>query len=117
YYLYDKGNFNNFFGSIIKRLKSFLKWCVEDMKIDVNPAFHKFKILTEEKEIVYFTPKELDKLNKKEWGSHNRMCVDLFVLACDTGFRISAILRSRLWKIEDGIIYPTTKKTKGAAKV
>lgn len=117
YYLYEKGNYNNFFGSVIKRLKSFLKWCVEDMGIEVNPAYRKFKIYTEEKEIVYYTPAELDTLYNSEWDDIRRKYVDLFVLACDTGFRISDVFRSRLWKIEDGIIYTTTKKTKGAAKV
>ncbi|WP_299988824.1 phage integrase SAM-like domain-containing protein [uncultured Pontibacter sp.] len=117
YYLYEKDNYNNFFGSIIKRLKTFLKWCADEMGVAVNPAFRKFKIYTEEKEIVYFTPKELTLLYNHNWDKGRRKYVDLFVLACDTGFRISDVFRSRLWKIEDGIIYTTTKKTKGSAKV
>ena len=115
--LYTKDYYNNSFGKMVKMLKSFLNWVDEEKGIRINQAFKKWKVLHEEKEIVYLTPDELDQLYSHEFEEWKKKYADFFVLACETGFRVSDLKRSKLWLIENGMIYLSTKKTNGSAKV
>jgi len=116
--LYDLDYYNNSWHKSVGLLKGFLNWVQDKHSVTtVNPKSGRWKSYNEEKDIIYLNMEELDKLYSYDWEDTKRKYVDLFVLACDTGFRISDLLRSRMWRIEDGMIYTTTKKTKGAAKV
>ncbi|RNI32252.1 hypothetical protein EFA69_02685 [Rufibacter immobilis] len=116
--LFDLDYFNNSWHKSVGLLKGFLNYAQDKHSVTtVNPKSNKWKSYNEEKDIIYLNVEELDKLYSYEWDEVKRKYVDLFVLACDTGFRISDLFRSRLWRIEEGMIYTTTKKTKGAAKV
>jgi hypothetical protein len=115
YLLKEKGFFNNTFGARIKHLKCFLKHCEVDLNIKVNPQYKskKFKIMTEEKHIVYFTPSEIDVIwHHSPSKPHLQKIRDLLVFGCLTGLRISDIKKSQ-FNVEEGILYTKTKKTKG----
>ncbi|GAB3194798.1 integrase [Pontibacter aydingkolensis] len=116
--LFDLDYYNNSWHKSVGLLKGFLNWAQDKHSVStVNPRCSRWKSYNEEKDIIYLNLEELDKLYTFNWDDVKRKYVDLFVLACDTGFRISDLFRSRLWRLEDGMIYTTTKKTKGAAKV
>jgi hypothetical protein len=94
--------FNNSFGSHIKRLRTFLEWCDAEQGIELNPIYKKFKVLSEEKEVIYLDPQEIDMLwffkmpeikgfENKPW----RLIQDIAVFGALTGLRISDIKRSR----------------------
>lgn len=116
YLLYSpKHNYyNNNFGNHVKKLKGFLRWCENEQNISVNPGYKKFKVLKEEKEIVYLSSEELNLLweyrtsVKPEFVKY----IDICVFQNLTGLRYSDVKRS-LWKVENGILQGITKKTKG----
>lgn len=116
YLLYSpKHNFyNNNFGNHVKKLKGFLRWCENEQNITVNTGYKKFKVLKEEKEIVYLTSEELNLL----WEHRTKVkpefmkYIDICVFQNLTGLRYSDVKRS-LWKVENGILQGITKKTKG----
>ncbi|KAA9327245.1 hypothetical protein F0P96_18605 [Hymenobacter busanensis] len=117
YELYDKGSYNGFFGSVIKRLKAFLKWCEEEHQIAVNPAYKKFKVYTEDKEVVHLSPAEVEQLYSYPWNDTLRKYVDLFVYACETGYRWSDVIRSKELRLEDGLLVLRTQKNRGWTRV
>ena len=113
YELYTKGSFNGFFGSVVKRLKAFLKWCEEEHGVTVNPAYKKFKVYTEDKEVVHLSPAEVEQLYSHPWKGAVRKYVDLFVYACETGYRWSDIVRSKELRLEEGLLVLRTQKGGG----
>jgi integrase len=115
--LYTKGSFNGFFGSVVKRLKAFLKWCEEEHAIAVNPAYKKFKVYTEDKEVVHLSPAEVEQLYLHLWKGSIRKYVDLFVYACETGYRWSDIVRSKELRLEDGLLVLRTQKNRGWTRI
>ena len=115
--LYTKGSFNGFFGSVVKRLKAFLKWCEEEHHIAVNPAYKKFKVYTEDKEVVHLSPAEVEQLYTHPWKGAVRKYVDLFVYACETGYRWSDIVRSKELRLEDGLLVLRTQKNRGWTRI
>jgi integrase len=117
YELYDKGSYNGFFGSVVKRLKAFLKWCEEEQEVAVNPAYKKFKVYTEDKEVVHLSPIEVEKLYAYPWEGMTRKYVDLFVYACETGYRWSDIIRSKELRLDDGLLVLRTQKNRGWTRV
>jgi hypothetical protein len=58
-WVFSEGNYDNWFGACVKRLKTFLNKCVAD-GIVVNPAYQTFEVYTERKEVIYLSTKELD---------------------------------------------------------
>ena len=117
YELYTKGSFNGFFGSVVKRLKAFLKWCEEEHRIAVNPAYKKFKVYTEDKEVVHLSPAEVEQLYLHPWKGSVRKYVDLFVYACETGYRWSDIVRSKELRLEEGLLVLRTQKNRGWTRI
>jgi hypothetical protein len=115
--------YNNTFGSHVKRLYTFLDWVEEEHGIKVNHQYKKFKVLSEEKEVIYLDPQEIDMLwefkmpqvkgfENKPW----RLVQDIAVFGTLSGLRISDIRRSR-FNLDvlkrDRALEAKTKKTKG----
>ncbi|GAB3196731.1 integrase [Pontibacter aydingkolensis] len=116
YLLYSpKHNYyNNNFGNHVKKLKGFLRWCENEQNIAVNSGYKKFKVLKEEKEIVYLSSEELNLLweHRRSVKPEFVKYIDICVFQNLTGLRYSDVKRS-LWKVENGILQGITKKTKG----
>jgi integrase len=114
-----KDSYNNYFGANIKKLKTFLRWC-EGQGKTVNPQYRDFKVLTEEKEIVYLTESEIDLLDsfrnhaacKPIWVKY----IDATIFQCLTGLRYSDVMAGK-WKIDKGFLKGTAKKNKGNYKI
>ena len=63
--LVAEGNFDGFYGSLVKRLRTWLGWCVDEEGIAVNAQFRskKFKVLTEVFDVIYLSTTELEWLD------------------------------------------------------
>lgn len=118
-YKRNKNCYNNYFGANIKKLKTFLRWCESQGK-QVNPQYRDFKVLTEEKEIVYLDNKEINLLDefrdhiacKDAWIKY----IDFTLFQCLTGLRYSDVAASK-WKVDKGFLKGTAKKNKGSFKI
>jgi integrase len=128
-YLIDKKKLsNNTVGRIIKVLKTFLNWTIEN-KYNTNLDYKKFKVAREEIEIVYLTDTELKNLFnldinedvlKKAKKDHKLLVTlkaleharDLFCFGCFTGLRFSDIASMDRNNIKDNEVQVRTQKTK-----
>ena len=121
--LYTLDNYNNAFGTKIKRLRTFLRWAETERGIAVNiqSKSRNFKVWKEEKEIITLAPDEVDRL--WEWRTHPackpeyRKYISLFVFGCLSSLRISDIQRAEYLRIEDGLLLGRAKKTGNAFKI
>ena len=87
YLISDLKLLNNSVGKHIKILKTFLNYAVEK-GVNTNLTYKKFKVSTEQVDIIYLTDKELLKLHTLELESARlRNVRDIFCLACFTGLR------------------------------
>ena len=103
---------NNSIGKHIKILKTFLNYAVEKGS-NQNLAFKKFKVSTEQVDIIYLTEEELLHLHTLELDSKRlRNVRDIFCLACFTGLRFSDLNKIKTENIADGILTLRTEKTK-----
>ncbi|WP_216689036.1 hypothetical protein [Hymenobacter siberiensis] len=118
YFLDVRGGFNNIFGKRIKELKAFLRWCETEHNVKVHQAYRKWKVYQEEKEIVFLTEEEIDKVWAiKHLNGTMARYRDIFVFACITGFRWSDIIRSKQMVVQNGLLTILTQKNRGNAKV
>ena len=118
YFLDIRGGFNNVFGKRIKELKAFLRWAETEHSVRIHPAYKKWKVYQEEKEIVYLTDTEIDQLWSMQGLSGTlQRYRDIFVFACVTGFRWSDIIRSKQMVEQNGLLTILTQKNRGNAKV
>ncbi|QNE39007.1 hypothetical protein F1C16_05275 [Hymenobacter sp. NBH84] len=107
--LHENNNYDNYFGTCIKRLKTFLIKCESD-DIYVNPKFRKFKVLQEEKEIIYLTVGELELVwNYKPENPTMQKYIDLCVFENLTGLRVSDIMKSK-FRVDNGVLKGINKK-------
>ena len=96
----------------LKILKTFLNYATEK-EINHNLAYKKFKVTTEQVDIVYLTEKELLKLNSLKLKSARLKNVrDIFCLACFIGLRFSDLHKIKSENIKDGMLNIKTEKTK-----
>lgn len=103
---------NNSIGKHIKILKTFLNYAVEK-GVNQNLAYKKFKVSTEQVDIIYLTEVELLHLHTLELDSKRlRNVRDIFCLACFTGLRFSDLNKIKTENIADGILTLRTEKTK-----
>jgi len=110
-YLFAKELNNNTVGTRIKVLKTFLNW-LKNHGYPINPEFEKYKVYKENPQIVYLNQKELDILKKKRFAKpHLRRTRDLFLFQCNTGLRISDLMRLDEEHIQDDIIQMRAYKT------
>lgn len=112
YLISDKKLSNNTIGRIIKILKTFLNWALEN-GIHTNLDYKKFKIWEEKIEIIYLTDEELKRIYSKEISNKALASArDQFCFGCFTGLRFSDIAKLDKSNIKDGIIQLRTQKTK-----
>ena len=112
YLISDCKLLNNSIGKHIKILKTFLNYAT-DKGINQNLAYKKFKVSTEQVDIVYLTEKELLTLNSLVLKSDRLKNVrDIFCLACFTGLRFSDLHKIKSETIKDGMLNLKTEKTK-----
>jgi hypothetical protein len=138
YLLYDCDYYNNSLGIKIKYLKQFMKFAEEVYNIPVNRQYNRFTVHKEEKLVVWFKAHEIDYIwNKteevlaakeaeekekpvepkhagrfrKDYFVKYEKIRDLFTFGCLTGLRISDILETKQFFIEDGVIKGKTKKS------
>jgi len=103
---------NNSIGKHIKILKTFLNYATEK-GANQNLAYKKFKVSTEQVDIIYLTETELLHLHTLELDSKRlRNVRDVFCLACFTGLRFSDLNKIKTENIADGILSLKTEKTK-----
>ncbi len=87
---------NNYIGTIVKRLKSFLRYAKKNgYKVHPDIDHSDFKILRETPTIVYLTQSEFEALRdlKLPTGKYYDRVRDLAILGCRTGLRYSDIHR------------------------
>jgi len=108
---------NNTIGRIYKNLKSFLNWAT-DKGLNTNLAFKKFKAKKEEKEVIYLTYIELNRLNIVELDDEfYEQILDVFCLGCFTSLRISDLKTITKDNIKSGSIHVRIQKTKDILQI
>ena len=110
--------FNANFGKHVKHLKAFLRHCETEHGKQVNRSYTRYKVLKEEKEIVFLTEEELELL----WNYQDKVRkplvkhIHLFYFQNATGLRYSDIKRS-LWAVEGEVLTGKTQKTGGVYQI
>ena len=113
--LKEQKNFDGYFGSLIKRLKTWLGWCLDEHNIQVNTQFRskKFKAPREEKDVIYL------KLNELEWMDEFRnhptckpswiRVIDMALVQSSIGCRYSDMVNAS-WYYADDFLKGFTSK-------
>lgn len=111
-FLEDEGLENNTIGSYFKRIKAFLSWAKEHGYHN-NDHFLRYKVLKEEKLVVFLNRQELDQLINLDLTKSKRLdeTRDLFVLQCVTGLRVSDLMTLDHRHIIDNSIHIRSAKT------
>lgn len=111
-YFIERKMVNETIGKYISTLKAFMRWSL-DRKYHDNQFFKDFKVPRGEKDIVYLTKEELDKLLDFDLSASPRLehVRNLFCLGCTTGLRYSDLLNLKKENIYDSMINITTIKT------
>jgi len=118
--LFTGGNYDNFFGSLIKRLKTWLTWVEEERQIAVNSRYKKFKVLREEFDVTYLNDQELQWLD--EFRNHPTCkpswirIIDMTLFQCSIGCRWSD-LEAANWYFDNGFLKGHTIKNDSAYMV
>lgn len=113
-YLEGEGLENNTIGSYFKRIKAFLHWA-QEQGYHSTTHFIRYKVLKEEKPVVYLNKMELDHLINFDLTKSKRLdeTRDLFVLQCATGLRVSDIMNLDQKHINNNTIHMRSQKTGG----
>lgn len=120
--LIDEDNHDAYFGSMIKRLRTFLSWCVDERNIKVNPQFrsNKFKALKEEFDVVYLKTEELEWLDK--FRNHStckptwERVIDMALVQASIGCRYSDMVNSS-WYFEGELLKGYTIKNDSTYRI
>lgn len=109
YILFDKGNYDNHFGSLIKRLKTFLNWVDTDREVSIHSHVKskKFRTLVEDNEVIILSDEHYhlldqfrhDPLCKAAWVKY----IDLTLFQSAMGLRHSDMKRAS-WRVEGSIV-------------
>lgn len=117
YLIEDLKFLNNTVGNHIKTIKSFMNYAT-DKGINKNLDYKKFKVHSEEADLVYLTEEELLKIYSLELDSTTLVNVrDNFCFACFTGLRFSDLSQLKAENIKDGFIILKTEKTRDTLKI
>jgi site-specific recombinase XerD len=118
YLLADRNMINNSIGKYIATLKRFMRWATEK-GFNENLAFLKFKVMTEETDIITLTENELATLFHFDLSENERLgrIRDLLCFACATGLRFSDLVRITKDTIQGDAIVLRTTKTKDQASI
>ena len=118
YLIKDLGYLNNTVGKHIKTLKVFLRYAVDHEYTNQNYNFKKFKVFSEDADIIYLTEPELMKFYELDNLSGTLSKVrDIFCFACFTGLRFSDINKLSRSNIKSDFIEIRTDKTKDSLKI
>ncbi len=118
-YMWQTANItNNTLGKYLTTLKTFLNWAIE-RKYHDNKQFLKFKVPSEEVEIVYLTENELFKLLNFDFSRVPKLerVRDIFCFQCLTGPRFSDISEFKHEDVKNGFWERRSIKTKGKLKI
>ena len=116
-----EGNYDNHFGGLIKRLVTFLGWCI-DNGITVNPIFRsrKFKVTKEVFDVVFLNQEELEWLDDFR---HHKNCkpswiriIDMALVQASLGCRYSDMVDSS-WYFDGKFIKGYTHKNTSSYKI
>lgn len=102
----------------MKRLKTFLSWCVDNQYIHTNP-FRQYKIKQVTREVEYLTAEEVEKIANKDFGIDRLNKVrDLFVFACNTGLAFADLSNLSAEDISEcnGVTYIKKERMKTGVK-
>lgn len=109
YILFDLDNYDNHFGSLIKRLKTFLLWVESVGEKTIHPQLkpRKFKVLTEENEVIILSDDHYGMLadfrSAPECNSVWVKYIDMTLFQCAMGLRHSDMRRAT-WRLEGSIV-------------
>jgi site-specific recombinase XerD len=118
YMIEDLGHLNNTVGKHIKTLKVFLRYAIEHEYTNQNYNFRKFKVFSEDADIIYLTEAELLKIYNLQNLPEILIPVrDNFCFACFTGLRFSDIDKLRHTHIKTDYVEIRAEKTKDFLKV
>lgn len=118
YLINELGFLNNSVGKHIKTLKVFLRYAVDHDFTNEVYNFKKFKVFSEDSDIIYLTEDELMTVFKLEDLSDRLKNVrDCFCFACFTGLRFSDIEKLSRSNIKSDFLEIKTEKTKDFIKV
>ena len=118
YMIDDLGHLNNTVGKHIKTLKVFLRYAIDHEYTSQNYNFRKFKVFSEDADIIYLTEDELLKLYRLEDLPERLATVrDSFCFACFTGLRFSDISKLKPAHIKTEHIEIRTDKTRDYLKI
>lgn len=114
----EKSMFNNSVGKYVKTLKTFLSYAL-DQNISVNRDYHKFKVLTEEIEIIHLTKEELDQLVELDLSANPKLdrVRDVFCFGCFTGLRYSDLKGLRPENFDEDWLMVRIQKTGDTLKI
>ncbi len=116
YLVQEKGMVNDSTNSYLKRLKTFLRHLYDEGYLP-DRSFDRVKSLItasdSEKDIVYVTNKEFDKIRTHDLGDNKRLekVRDLFIIGCCTGLRYGDLVRVGPEHIIGDYIEITSEKT------
>ena len=108
---------DNYFSTLINRLKAFLGWAT-DRGYNENQAFKKFSTIEREGDIICLYEKELFQLYEFEFKSKRLEQVrDVYCFGCFTGLRFSDLFDLGREHIRNGEIQKTIIKTRQFQKI
>ncbi len=113
YMLRDRRLTNNTYGKYVTALKTFMNWASE-RGLCASLDFRKFKVPTEQVEIVYLTEEELLRLFNHDFSDNKTFdkVRDVFCFQCFTGQRFSDAKIFEHEDIKNGVWHLRTTKTK-----
>jgi integrase len=97
-YLYEEqGHFDNYVGRMIKLLRSFFNYLVNDQGMNIGFFHRKFYVPNEEVDIVVISPERLNYLihagePEKQLNAELKKVKDVFVFGCAVGLRFSDLM-------------------------
>ncbi|PSR55761.1 integrase [Adhaeribacter arboris] len=108
---------DNYFSTLINRLKAFLGWAA-DRGYNENQAYKKFSTIEREGDIICLYEKELFQLYESEFNSKRLDQVrDVYCFGCFTGLRFSDLFDLGREHIKNGEIQKTIVKTRQFQKI
>jgi integrase len=118
YLITVKEHTNNTIGKNLVNLKTFLRWAT-DRNYNTNMTFLKFKVPSEQTDIIYLTEDELTRLYNLDLSKHSTLAKvrDVFCFGCFTGQRFSDIAGLKREDIRDNTWYLRTYKTRDIIEI
>ncbi len=122
----DLNNFDNYVGSVLKLLKAFFNYLLNEKGMAIGNFHKKFYCPSEETEIVVLTPEQLNYLIyskdfENKLSENLKKVKDIFVFGCSVGLRYSDLSALSLSNVEiigsEIYIRTSSKKTQKVTRV